>query len=641
GMATNIPPHNLNEVCDALIYLIDHYDEMDEVSVDDLMTFIQGPDFPTGGTILGVEGIRNAYVTGKGRIVMRAKAHIEEIKGGRHRIVVTELPYQVNKANLIEKIAELVRAKRIDTISDLRDESDRRGMSIVIELKRGADPRTALNQLLKYTQMQWTFGANMLALVDGEPRVLSLKRILQHYLNHRQEIIARRTRHDLERAQHRAHVLEGLRIALDHLDAVIRTIRRSRSADTAKKNLRRKFKLTEIQAQAILDMQLRRLAALERQKIEKEYAGVIKTIAYLENLLANPRKILLLIREELKELKANYGDARRTRIMAEETEEFREEDLVPEEDVLITITQRGYIKRLPASTYRPQRRGGRGIKGVLTRERDAVLYLFMANTLDSLLFFTNRGRVFHLKAHQVPEAERRARGLPLANLIALDRDERVTAAVPVPDFERAEYLVMATVGGRIKRTLLSEFESVRPSGLIAINLEQGDELGWVKLTCGKEEVILVTERGQAIRFSEEEVRPMGRVAGGVMAIKLAKGDQVASMDVVRPKHDLLVITAHGFGKRTPLADYPTQRRYGGGVRTLDVRKLEQTGPIVAARVVHERDEVTLISAKGTLLRIGVKNIPRMGRATRGAKVMELKKGDVVASIARLNGKTAK
>ena len=636
GMATNIPPHNLAEVCDALTYLIDHYDEAEDVTVDDLMKFIKGPDFPTGATILGNEGIRNAYVTGKGSIIMRARAHIEEIKGGRHRIVVTEIPYQVNKTTLLERIASLVREGRIDSISDLRDESDRHGMSIVIELKRGADPRKALNQLLKYTQMQSTFGANMLALVDGQPRVLSLKRMLLLYLEHRQEVIRRRTEYELERARHRAHVLEGLLIALDNLDEVIETIKRSRSADTARKNLMRKFKLTEIQAQAILDMQLRRLAALEQKKLQDEYAELIKQIAYYEDLLANPRKILYLIREELQELREKYGDARRTRITeGGEDTDFSVEDLIPEEDVLVTLTRRGYVKRVPASTYRSQRRGGRGVKGVKTRKTDEVEHLFIANTLDSILFFTNQGRVFHLKAHQLPDADRTAKGLPISNLIPLDRGERVTAAVPVPDFEKADYIVMATRYGKIKRTALSEFRSVRPSGLIAISLEEGDELRWVRLTHGQQELILTTERGQAIRFREEEVRPMGRNAAGVNAIKLEDGDRVASMDVVRPDGDLLVVTTRGYGKRTPIAEYSLQSRYGKGIRTIDVRKLEEVGTIAAARVVLPTDEVALISAEGIVMRTPVKHIPQMGRATRGSIVMRLNGDDSVVSIARL------
>ena len=641
GMATNIPPHNLSEVCDGLTYLIDNYDKMDDIAPDDLLRFVKGPDFPTGGLILGEEGVRNAYATGKGLVVIRAKAHFEEMRGNRQRIVVTQLPYQVNKSNLIERIAQLVRTKRIDSISDLRDESDRHGMSIVIELKRGAQPRAVLNQLFKYTQMQTTFGVNMLALVGGEPRVLTLKRMMAQYVEHRREVITRRTRHDLALAKDRAHILEGLRIALDNLDQVIATIRGSRTVNSARTNLRRKFKLTTSQAQAILEMQLRRLAALERKRIEEEYTEVIKRIAYFEDLLANPRRILYLIKEDLKGLKKEYGDVRRTIISPDAEGELSEEDLVPEQEVLISLTQRGYIKRVPATTYSRQRRGGQGITGVGTRKTDAVQHLLLANTLHGLLFFTDRGKVYYERAYQVPDVSRQARGLPLINLIALDRQEFVTAVISVSDFEQEGYLVMAARQGKIKRTSLEEFASVRPSGLIAITLEEGDELRWVKLTHGKQEVVLVTERGQAIRFAEEDIRPMGRAAAGVMAVKLEKGDLVAAMDIVRPKADLLVVTEKGFGKRTPLKDYPLQSRYGKGVRTLDVKRLEEMGRIVTARVVDKGDEVTLISAKGMVLRTLVKNISRQGRATRGVRVMKLKEGDNVASLARINAKGKK
>ena len=641
GMATNIPPHNLSEVCDGLIYLIDNYDSIDDIAPDDLLRLIKGPDFPTGGVILGEEGVRNAYATGKGLVVIRAKAHIEEMRGNRQRIVVSQLPYQVNKSRLIERIAELVRAKRIESISDLRDESDRHGMSIVIELKRGAQPRTVLNQLFKYTQMQTTFGVNMLALVDGEPRVLTLKRMMAHYIEHRREIITRRTQHDLAKAKERAHILEGLRIALEHLDEVIATIRRSRTVDSARTNLRRKFKLTEAQANAILEMQLRRLAALERKRIEDEYTETIKQIAYYEDLLAKPRKILHLIKEDLKALQADFGDARRTIISPDAGGDLSEEDLVPEEDVLISLTQRGYIKRVLATTYSRQRRGGRGITGAGTREEDVVQHLLLANTLDSLLFFTDQGKVYHERAYQVPDVGRRAKGLPLINLIALERRESVTAVIAVPSFKHKGYLVMATKNGRIKRTSLDDFASVRPSGLIAINLEVGDELGWVKLTNGKQEVVLVTRGGQAIRFPEGDVRPMGRAAAGVMAIKLEGEDQVAAMDVARPGADLLVVTEKGLGKRTPLKDYPLQSRYGKGVLTIDVKRLDEVGCIVDARVVDPKDEVTLISAKGMVLRTPVENISQMGRPTRGVKVMNLKAGDSVASIAVINRKQKK
>ncbi|MBC7251556.1 MAG: DNA gyrase subunit A [Anaerolineae bacterium] len=633
GMATNIPPHNLRELCDVLSYLIDHYDELDEISVDDLLQYLPGPDFPTGGLILGQEGIRTAYATGKGRVVVRAVTHIEEMRGGRYRIVITQLPYQVNKAALIERIATLVRDGRLDTIADLRDESDRRGMSVVIELKRGAQPRKVLNQLLKYTPLQTTFGVNLLALVDGEPKVLSLKRALLLYIQHRQEVITRRSRYELERAKHRAHILEGLLIALDNLDAVIETIRRSPDAETAHTRLMKRFKLSDVQAQAILDMQLRRLAALERKKIEDEYAGLLKTIAYLEDLLAHPRKILALIKDDLLDLKQRFGDARRTHIALEAKTELEEEDLIPEEQVLISITQRGYIKRTPVRAYR----AGRGVTGMTTRDEDAVLYLFAAGTLDSVLFFTNAGKVYQEKVYQIPDSNRQAKGVALASLLAMDSDERVTAALAVPDFEQAEYLTMVTRQGRIKRTALSEFASVRPSGLIAINLDDNDELGWVKLTKGDQEVIIVTERGRALRFNEDQVRPQGRVAAGVWAIKLQDGDFVTSMDVVEPGGELLLVTTRGWGKRTPLSDYPTKGRYTGGVITLPDKYLEQTGLIAAARVVQPQDEVTLISAEGAALRLPVESFPLLSRATKGQKVkaLKLRQGDTVASVARL------
>jgi DNA gyrase subunit A len=636
GMATNIPPHNLREVCDALIYLIDNYERAEEVTVDDLMEFIKGPDFPTGATILGVDSIRTAYVTGRGRIIMRATAHIEEMNGDRHRIIVTELPYQIRKSTLVERIAELVREGRIDTISDLRDETDRTGLRIVIELKRGAVPRITLNKLLKHTQMQWTFGANMLALVDGEPRVLSLRRMLLAHLEHRQEVIRRRTEYELERARQRAHVLEGLLIALDHLDEVIETIRRSESAETARRDLIRKFALTEIQAQAILDMQLRRLAALEVQKIRDEHAGLLQQIVYYEDLLANPSKILQLIRDDLKELRETYGDERRTTIIpGDDDADFSAEDLIPKEDILISITRRGYVKRVLANTFRTQRRGGRGVKGMDTREADEVEHLFLATTLDTVLLFTNRGRVFQQKGHQFPDAGRTSRGLPMSNLIPLAHGERVTAAVRVPDFERADYILVATRNGRIKRTMLLEFASIRPSGLIAISLDEGDELRWARITHGGEEVILTTERGRAIRFSEEEVRPMGRAAAGVNAIRLARDDHVASMDIVQPDADLLVVTTTGYGKRTSLSEYAVRSRYGKGIRTFSARLSKEMGTIADARVVYPDDEITLISAEGIVIRTPVKNIPRMGRATRGAKIMRLNEGDSVVSVARL------
>ena len=481
GMATNIPPHNLAEVCDAISFLIDHYQSLDDVTVEDLMRYVKGPDFPTGGSILGREGIIAAYATGKGRVVVRARAHTEDLKGGRVAIIVTELPYQVNKATLVEKIADLVRTHRIETISDLRDESDRTGMRVVIELKRGADAQTTLNQLLKWTSMQTTFGVNMLALVDGEPRVLSLKRALQLFVEHRRDVITRRSRFELARARERAHILEGLKVALDNLDEVISIIRRSRDADAAQVTLMRRFKLTEIQARAILDMQLRRLAALERRKIEEELAEVRRQIAYLEDLLAHPRKVLTLIQQEMAELRKKYGDARRTHITEEETAEFAPEDLIPSEDVLVAITQRGYVKRTSARSFRSRARAA-GASPI--RDEDPVLHLFPANSMDGALFFTDRGRVFLEKVHQIPDESRQARGVPLNNLIGLDAGEAIVAAVPVSDWERPDYLVLATAQGKIKRCQLGEFSTARSSGMTAISLDEGDSLCEVRRTSG-------------------------------------------------------------------------------------------------------------------------------------------------------------
>lgn len=634
GMATNIPPHNLNEVCDATIYLIDHYDTSDDVTVEDLMQFIKGPDFPTGAALMGQEGLINAYATGRGRVTMRAIARIEEMKGNRHRIVVSEIPFQVNKAALIERIAELAREEKLKDISDLRDESDRNGLSIVIELKRGAQPKKVLNQLYKYTTLQSTFGINMLALLDGEPRVLPLKRALLAYVEHRREVITRRTEFDLDKARQRAHILEGLRIALGNMDKIIQTIRQSKDAETAREQLMQNFALSQAQAQAILDMQLRRLAALERQKIEDEYQEVMKTIAYLEDLLANPHKILSVIKDDLNEIKAEYGDERRTRILVDAKEEFHEEDLVKEEEVLISITERGYIKRVPSKTYRTQGRGGRGVTGMTTRDEDVVEFLFAASTHDTILYFTDKGKVYSEKAYQVPDANRTAKGVSVANLINMAPGEKITATVTVPDFDQAEYLIMLTRKGRIKRTDLSEFASVRPSGLIALTLDDDDELGWVKLTNGQDEIVIVSYSGQAIRFAESDVRSMGRTAAGVGAMRLRANDEIRGMDVVDPEADLLVVTEKGYAKRTPLSEYAVQGRNGSGVRTL-ARDMQKTGNIRAARVVSNGGDLTLISRDGIMIRIAIKDISQQGRATLGVRVMSLKKDDVVASVAVL------
>lgn len=634
GMATNIPPHNLNELVDAINYVIDHWETIDDVDVEVLMKFVQGPDFPTAGVILGAEGIKQAYATGNGRIIVRGKVHTEEAGGGKARIVITELPYQVNKAALIERIADLVRDRKIEDIADLRDESDRQGMSVIIELKRGANPTPVINQLFKYTPLQSGFTINMLSLVEGEPKVLSLKRMLQLYVQHRQQVITRRTKFDLEKAKARAHILEGLKIALDHLDEVIKTIRQSPDADVAKERLVKRFKLSEVQAQAILDMQLRRLAALERKKIEDELAETKKLIKYLETLLKSPKKILGVIQEELGDLKKRFGDARRTLIAAESDEqqtEFKEEDLVQAQPILVSLTQRGSISRVALSSVR---RTASGSKSVQTREEDAVQYLFPSNTHDTLLFFTNRGKVYPLKAHQAPDVERQPKGMPLNSILSFEQGERVTSAVAVPDFTAAEFLTMATTRGKIKRTPLAEFDGVRSSGIAVLNLGEGDDLGWAWLTHGDGELIFVTEQGQAMRFKEETVPVQGRTAGGVVGIKLNEGDKVASMDFVQPDGFLLLVTQKGFGKRAPIKEYPVQGRATKGLRTLG-RDPARGGVIVAARVVSEEDDITIMSTNGTVLRSRVTNLPKGKRMSKESEVMKLKEGDAVASIARL------
>jgi DNA gyrase subunit A len=635
GMATNVPPHNMGELVAALTYMIDMYDQLDEVTVEDLLEYLPGPDFPTGGVIVGDGGIRQAYSTGRGRIVLRGMAVIEEMGGGRYRIVITEIPYQLNKNTLIERIAELARSGRIDDISDLRDESDRRGMSIIVELKRTAQPRKVLNQLYKYTPLQSTYGAQMLALVDGEPRLLSLKRALLYFIDHRQEVITRRTQFQLEKARARAHILEGLLIALRHLDDVIQTIRESPDADIAKERLMTKFSLSEKQAVAILDMQLRRLAALEQQKIEDEQREVLERIASLEDLLASPKKILEVIKTDLAEIAETYGDERRTRIAAEASDELNEEDLVSDEAVLISITEQGYIKRMSSKSFRAQGRGGRGVTGQAMKEEDEMLALIPARTLDTILFFSDRGKVYSERAYQIPDALRTARGIPIVNVLALYPGETITAAVAVSKFADSDYCLMATRRGRIKRIPLSEFASVRPSGLIAINVAEGDELRWVRQTDGDCEVILVTEGGQALRFSEKQVRPVGRTAAGVIGIRLRGDDQVTSMEIVEPGGDLLVVTSNGYGKRTPLSQYATKSRATLGITTINKKAIPSIGHIATARVVQEADDLTIISVNAVVLRTKVKQIKQAGRATRGVRLIGLKEGDRVVSLARI------
>ena len=636
GMATSIPPHNLRELTAGINYLIDHHDNIDEVSIEELMRHIQGPDFPTGGVIVGRDSILQAYTTGRGRLVVRGMAHIEEMKGNRYQIIITEIPYQVNKTSLIERIAELARGGKLDAITDLRDESDQRGMSIVLELRRGAQPKQVLNQLYKYTPLQSTFSVHLLALVNGEPRLLSLKRALQIYIEHRQEIITRRSQFELDKAKARAHILDGLLIALANLDEVIKTIRESKDVDTAKERLMSRFKLSEIQAQAILDMQLRRLAALERQKIEDEHRELMERITYLEDLLANPVKILGLIKEDLSGLSEKFGDERRTRIVGETHEELKEEDLVPDESVLITFTRKGYIKRVAANLYRAQGRGGRGVSGQTVREEDQIEFLIPARTLHTILFFSDRGKVYSEKVYQIPDANRTDRGIPIVNVLSLDTGERITAAVSVPNFDAGSFFTMATLSGRVKRVALEEFASVRPSGLIAISLDEKDELGWVRLTSGKDEIILVTRNGQALRFAEDEIRSMGRQAAGVAGIKFKGSDRLTSMDVIEPNGQLLVVSEQGYGKRSNLDEYPAKGRATSGVATADQKNLAKTGHVASARVVQEDDEVSIISSAGIMLRLKVKDISASGRATRGFKLMDLGTDDKVAAIARIN-----
>ena len=641
GMATNIPPHNLRELANAIIFLIDKYDEMDDISVEELMKYVSGPDFPTGGIIVGREGIESAYGTGRGRIVVRGAAHIEEGKSGKHEIIITEIPYQVNKTTLIERIAELVREDKIDQIADLRDELDQRGMSIYIELKRGAQPKKVLNQLYKFTALQSTFGVQMLALVDGEPRTLPLKRALQIFIEHRQTVIVRRSNFELAKARARLHILDGYLLALANLDAVIKTIRESQDGDVAKTNLMKRFKLSELQAQAILDMQLRRLAALERWKIEEEHKQVSEQIASLEDLLAHPKKILALIQTDLKELAEKYGDDRRTRIASDAKEELTEADLVQDEAVLISLTERGYVKRVASAAFRLQGRGGRGVMGHTTKEEDEVVMLIPARSLDSMLFFSDKGKVYSEKVYQIPDADRAAKGIPLVNVLSLDADERVTAAIAVSDFSAHGYCVLATARGKVKRVDMEEFASVRPSGLIAMNLEDGDTLGWARPTSGKDEVIFVTEQGHALRYSETKIRSMGRQAAGVQGIRLADGDLVTSMDVVDKDGSLLVVTKGGFGKQTSLKNYTPKGRATRGIATIDQKAFDEIGKIAAARVVRNDDELTIITANGVVLRLKVKDVKQSGRATKGVHLIKPQEGDYVASVARISSEELK
>lgn len=642
GMATNIPPHNLREITAATSYLIDKMVDsegddleavLEEVTVDDLIQFVQGPDFPTGA-LMGSSELREIYATGKGRVIIRAKCEVEEFKGDRYKIVVTEIPYQVSKAGIMERIVELVREGRLTNISDLRDESDRRGLRIVIELSRDAQPNLVMKRLFKYTQLQTPFHVQMLALVDNEPRLLSLKRALQIYIQHRQEVIRRRSEFELRKARARAHILEGLLAALANLDDIIQTIRSAESAEVARTQLTERFNLSEIQAQAILDMQLRRLAALERQKIEDEYRQVRAQIEYLEDLLASPRKILRLIQTDLNDLTEKFGDERRTIFSGEIEGEFNESDLVYEEDVLVSLTQKGYIKCTSASTYRAQKRGGKGVTGIATRDEDVVEQIFAANTLDYILFFTNLGKVYSLRTYQLPQRERAAKGVPIASVLPFQGNERVTAALVVPDFEQEGYFTLCTQQGRIKRVLFEEFAAVRPSGLIAMTLEGKDELRWVRHTSGDDDVILVTKHGQSIRFNENDVRVMGRPAAGVNAMRLAEKDVLAGMNVISPENseaDLLIVTESGYGKRTSITEWRTQGRFGLGIRAIG-HDLGKTGRIIGAMLSDGTEDMTVITKDGITLRTNVDSINRYSRSAMGVRVMNIADEDAIVSV---------
>jgi len=675
GMATKIPPHNLSEVIDALVFMIKkgkittnpsseikkiNLTDQDlvnsalqakletDISVAELLKFIKGPDFPTGGIVYNKNDILQAYSTGRGKIIVRGVVNIEETKGEKFIIVIREIPYQVNKARLVAKIAQLVKEKRIEGVADIRDESDRHGTRVVLELKKYAKPKVIVNHLYKYTQLQTSFPLNMVSLVDGIPQTLNLKQILLEFVHHRQQIVVRRTAFELEAAKRRAHILEGLKIALDNLDAVIETIKKSSTAEAAKTNLMKKFNLTEIQAQAILDMQLRRLAALERKKIEDEYKKIKKQIEYLTSLLTSPQKVLKVITEELLQLKEKYGDSRKTKIVPQAAKEFSEEDLVPKESCLVILTKGGYIKRLPPATYRSQRRGGKGVLGMTTKETDEILYLFPCETHDNILFFTDKGRVFSARAWDIPEGSRHAKGQAVINFINIEQEEKIQAVLPIKNNNgEIKYLLMATKNGIVKKTKISAFSNIRSSGIIAIKLESNDQLCWVKPTSGQDEVFLVTYSGKSIRFKEADIRPTGRDTRGVKGINLKKNDWVVSMEVLKknvkkPKdkrrkffQDILVVSEKGLGKRTPLEQHPVQKRGGVGVKVANI--IQKTGKVVCGRLVtQEIDQVILTSKKAQVIKLPLKNIPRLNRDTQGVILMRFSDPqDSVAAVACL------
>lgn len=631
AMATNIPPHNLGEVIDAVVKMIEAREEDQDVTIEELMQVVKGPDFPTGGIILGREGIKKAFTTGSGSVIIRAKAHIETLQNGRNRIMVTEIPYTVNKAKLIERIADLVNEKKIEGISDLRDESDRTGMRIVIELKRDANANVILNQLYKFTAMQESFGINTLALVEGRPMRLNLKECLHYYLQHQLEVIVRRTQFDLDKAEARAHIVEGLLKALDAIDEVIDTIRNSPDTETARIRLMERFGFTEIQAQHILDMQLRRLTGLEREKLEQEYRELHEQIEYFRAVLGSKKMQYTIIKTEIIKIKEKHADPRRTRIVHDEAGDFEVEDLIAEEDIAITMTHLGYIKRLPISTYRTQKRGGRGIQGQTAREDDFVEHIFSTTTHHDMMFFTNKGRCYRLKAHEIPEAGRTARGTAVINLLALTPGERVQTVIPVRNADQTSFLFFATKNGQVKKTQITEYANVRSTGLIAINMDDNDELVNVRLTTGENEIILVSTKGYAIRFHEEDVRHMGRDTRGVRGINLEEGAFVVGMDVVQLDADILVVTAKGYGKRTPVADYPTYGRGARGVKTINLT--DKIGDLVAVRTVREQNELMIISSGGVLIRMPVKPIRQTGRDAQGVRVMNLDDNDQVVAVA--------
>lgn len=629
GMATNIPPHQLGEVIDGVLAVSQEPD----ITIAELMEIIPGPDFPTAGQILGRSGIRKAYETGKGSIIVRAKVEIEEQSNGKQTIIVHELPYQVNKAKLIEKIAELARDKKIDGITDLRDESDRSGMRIVIEVRRDANANVLLNNLYKQTSLQTSFGINTLALVDGQPKVLNLKQCLQYYLDHQVVVIRRRTEFELRKAEARAHILEGLKIALDNLDAVIALIRGSQTTDIAREGLMTQFSLSEKQAQAILDMRLQRLTGLEREKIEAEYQSLLALIAELKAILADEEKVLEIIREELIEVKERFNDGRRTEIVSGGAEIIEDEDLIPRQDIVISLTHNGYIKRLPVSTYKSQRRGGRGIQGMNTNEDDFVEHLLTTSTHDTILFFTNKGKVYRTKGYEIPEYGRTAKGIPIINLLEVDKGEWVNAIIRVDEFVDDWYLFFTTKQGISKRTPLSSFENIRNSGLIALNLREEDELISVKLTDGKRDMVIGTKKGMLIRFNENDVRSMGRTATGVKGITLDSEDEVIGMEILEEQSDILIITKNGYGKRTPIEEYRVQTRGGKGLRTCNIT--DKNGDVVALKCVSQEEDIMLITVSGVLIRVSVSDISQMGRNTQGVKVIRLGDEEFVSTVAKV------